>query len=128
MPTRSCRARSTSWRVPRCATTTTSLAGKWIAYVASQTKRKPDDIKAAYIKWLDQQKPAFRNDPPLVAAFGGLEAFIADPHALLITLAPPQPVGLDQFDANRPQSFTSKLGLSVTAPESPAKLPTPAAH
>ena len=92
-----------------------SLVTKWIAFAASQAKRTPAEIQSAYAKWLEDQKPAFRNDPTLAAAFDGLSAFIKDPHSLVITLSPAQPVSLSQFDKANPQSFSTRAGLKVMA-------------
>ncbi len=107
-----------------------SLVTKWLAFAAAQTKRTPPDIQAAYAKWLLEQKPAFKNDPTLAAAFDGLAAFIKNPHSLLVMLAPAQPVSLFQFDKANPQSFSTRLGLKVSAvpgpgSSAPAAIPVP---
>jgi hypothetical protein len=92
-----------------------SLATRWLNYVAQQTHGTVDSVRRSYIAWLEAQKPNFAGDLPLANAIGALQSFIANPHQLILALKPPQPVGIADFDRAHPETFTSKLGLTVTA-------------
>ncbi len=90
-----------------------SLATRWLDYVAKLTGQGVPQVKAGYVSWLQGQKPHFAGDLPLAAAVDAAAKFVNDPHILTLTIKPPAPVGLADFDRAHPELFSSKLGLSV---------------
>ena len=92
-----------------------SLATRWLDYVSKQTGRDVTSIKAGYAAWLARQKPNFEQDKPLSAAIDAAEQFVQDPKAMTIILKPAAPVGITDFDAQHPETFSTKVGLAVTA-------------
>ena len=91
------------------------LFGKYLAWLAGQEKLTPAQVQEKVVGLMQQQRPGFTADKPLEASFDAFEAFIRDPKSLTVTLAPPAPVGIADFDAKQPQTFTTKLGMTVTA-------------
>ncbi len=92
-----------------------SLYPRWVDYVAKLTGKTAIAVKTQYVATVEKQKVMLHNDKPLTAAADAIEKFLSDPHELLLTVRPPAPVGLVDFDAQHPETFSGKLGLTMVA-------------
>jgi hypothetical protein len=96
-----------------------SLTRRVLALAAQDAGADPAAFRKQLATMIQAQaKTVLGTSPAATAATGAVLAFLADPHALTVQLAPAQPLGfdaIDQLQAGPPAKMFQALGVKVTA-------------
>jgi hypothetical protein len=99
--------------------TDASLTRRVLALAAQDAGADPAAFRTQLTTMIQaQSKTVLGTSPAATAATGAVLAFLADPHALTVQLAPAQPLGfdaIDQLQAGPPAKMFQALGVKVTA-------------
>lgn len=105
--------------------TDASLTGRVLALAAQDAGADPAAFRKQLTTMIQaQSKTVLGTSPAATAATGAVLAFLADPHALTVQLAPAQPLGfaaIDQLQTQPPAKMFQALGVKVTANPAAAK-------
>ena len=93
-----------------------SLARRLLEAAAKRGNSDVETVRSGLIDQVELQKAAMEQNPALGEMLDAVIAFLKDPHAITIALAPPKPLPLatfSQLGTMDPNDVPSLLGLSI---------------
>jgi hypothetical protein len=91
------------------------LFGRVLAQQAKLARQPEDAVQQSWLASLEKERQDLQADPVSAAAVAQMEAFVTSPQSLTMTLAPPAPVTIGDFDRTHPEQFAAQLGLVLKA-------------